>query len=67
MENSMSPGEISFLGAVAVTAVYILHRLVMGLPAINSETGFFLTVLISSFIAQYIPLSMKASRERGLN
>lgn len=64
MANSMSPGEISFFGAIAVTAVYIIHRLVLGLPAIDMETGFFLTVLISSFAAQYIPLTMwKDSRE----
>ena len=63
MENSMSPGEISILGAIAVTVIYILHRLILGLPAIDSETGLFLTILISSFIAQYIPLSIKASRE----
>jgi len=67
MENSMTPGEISILGAIAVTVFYILHRLVIGLPAVDMETGFFLTILISSFIAQYITLSMKASRERGLD
>jgi len=65
MENSMSPGEISILGAIAVTVIYILHRLILGLPAIDSENGFFLTILVSSFIAQYIPLSIKASREHG--
>lgn len=56
--DSMSPGEISFIGAVAVTVVYILHRLVLGLPAVDMETGFFATILISSFLAQYIPLNM---------
>ncbi len=58
MANSLSPGEISFVGSIAVTAVYILHRLVLGLPAVDMDTGFFVTILISAFAAQYIPLVM---------
>lgn len=63
MENSMSPGEISFIGAVAVTFVYMLHRLALGLPAVDMESGFFLTILVSAFLAQYIPLNMKNRAE----
>jgi len=61
MAETMNAAEISFIGALAVTVVYILHRIALGLPTADEQAGFFLTILISAFIAQYIPLYMLIS------
>lgn len=57
MNDLPSPASLSFVGAVSVLVVYWLHLALLGLPLAN-ETGVSITILVSAFLAQYIPLRL---------
>lgn len=56
-DENVPAATISLLGALAVLLVYWAHLALLELPLVN-DTGVSLTVLISAFLAQYIPLKI---------
>ena len=55
-DNIPSPAGISFIGAAAVVIFYWLHIVALGVT-VEPGTGIEITLFISAFLAQYIPLT----------
>lgn len=62
-ETDFMPGLVSITGAIGVLAVYWFHLFLMEIP-LTDGTGLSLTVFISTFVAQYIPLKTAESKYR---
>ena len=60
-EDIPSPAGISLAGAIAVILVYWVHLALISQPLIN-ENGVSITIFVSAFVAQYIPLRVLKTR-----
>lgn len=60
-EDLPSFSALSLVGAAAVVIVYWIHLALINRPLID-ETGVSLTIFISAYLAQYLPLRALKTR-----
>jgi hypothetical protein len=61
--EGLMPVMTSLAGAIGVLLVYWFHLFLMEFP-ITDDTGVSVTIFVSAFVAQYIPLKTAESKYR---